>query len=143
LQRLASESAVWEESLVQQAANDLLGRCGLLAKLSAMRAFTASESGGVSMSRAAGLTVEDLRPPVAAFYTELRSPALFAVFDSVAQAKPRARLRRDMASVLSAAHVSVLHALTQPQNGYAADAVGPGGVVSLSTSDVDVLLQLL
>jgi hypothetical protein len=143
-QRLASEAAVWEESLVQQAANDLLGRCGLLAKLTAMRAFAArGAENALPMSRTPGLAAEDLRPAVAAFYAELRLPTLFAVFEPVAHSKPRARLRRDMAAVLSAAHASVLDALRQPPHGYAADTIGPGGVATLSSSDVNVLLQLI
>ena len=144
---------MWEESLVQQAANDLLARTGVLAKLAAVRAAGAAAADGamggaqaaaVPLSRSPGLTPEELRPVVAAFYAELRSQHLFAVFEPVAHAKQRARLRRDMASVLAAAHSSLHEALTLARHAYGAEVVGtgPAAVLQLSVTDVDTLLQL-
>lgn len=133
---------MWEESLVQQAANDLLARTGVLAKLAAIRnADAQSTDTSAPLSRMTGLSPDELRVAVTAFYTELRAPQLFAVFDPVAHTKQRARLRRDMAAVLAAAHASLHEALRLPQHAYSVEAIG--SVLTLSVSDVDTLLQLI
>lgn len=137
--RLTSEAGTWEEGLVQQTANDLLSSCGLLAKLTAMRAVPATEPAAAKP----GLRPEDLRPVLHAFFELLSSSQLVALFDKVTARTLRTRLRRDVLSVLSAAYARLHAEVGEPRRGYV-DAMGGdvGNLLRQTPQQVDVLLGL-
>jgi hypothetical protein len=136
VQRLASETAVWEDALVHQASNDVLQRCGLLAKLSSLR--TVAPPAVAAMLP--GLTLTDLRPSVQAFYAELTAPSFIAMFDRVANPRVRSRVRRETAAVLAAAYARLVEAVRGATAGYTAADVAV--MLPQSPEQVEVLLDL-
>ena len=144
VQRLAGESSAWEEALVQQAANDILSACGLLEKLSVMRAAAAAAHGGtpgLPMAAISGLQPHELRPVVNAYYAELAAPSLVSLYDRVSNPRVRSRVRRDTAAVLASAYTRLYEDVVAPTNGYA-EACDVSALLRRTPKDVEALLDL-
>ena len=137
--RLRAEMASWEEGLVQAAANDLLTACGLMAKLTALRAAAGGSGGGGGLAGQPGLAAADWRPVLAAFYALLSSSAVLQLHDRIVAPDVRTRVRHDTMAVLSAAYARVYADLSAPAAGYT-DASPP--LLHHTPAAVDVLLGL-
>ena len=140
VQRLAAELSAYEESMVQALSEEVLGECGLLGKLSALR----SQPRGARLAELPGLRLGELRGACAALVGELSSTGgggggALGAFDRVDNPRLRSRLRRDASRLLLEAFSFLRGAVADPASGYG----GAAGAAELPSEDqVSVLLDL-